>query len=317
MINGHEKNGHHLLGEGEEQEIEKPWGFLTDAEDHEILMTRDAHFGGSFKVMLDYYLGDKIGVNPTFDIDRIRYLAQLEEETGQNLAALLLSAHEVDRVAKAREGYRKFKAIYEIEKEKNPYPRLIADLILSEEEEPKEEIEAIVREGKKVIPYLLQVIESDEAYDPLFPAYGYAPYLAIVCLAKLKAEEAIKPLFEMLSRESIFEDEGVLEALREIGESAKEFLLRSLKAAPFTKDNLQAAYALSAFVDDIEVPLAAFRELKEAKNWEKRLFCSYLISLSLGLKDTPHWDEFVSFSDSPNLPAPLREELLELIREFE
>ncbi|NGX55683.1 MAG: hypothetical protein KR126chlam2_01322, partial [Chlamydiae bacterium] len=49
-INGH--NGHSFLELG--QEHEATYGF-TDELDHEILMHREAHFGGDFGVMFDYY----------------------------------------------------------------------------------------------------------------------------------------------------------------------------------------------------------------------------------------------------------------------
>ncbi len=319
-MNGNHKNGHPFHGPEEEYEVEKEWGFLTDSEDHEILMHRDAHFGGSFDVMLGYYgEGDseKLGINPDFDIDRIHYLAAFEKECQQNLAGLLLTGPEAERVARAREGYRRFKSLYAIENEKDKAPRLIADLVLTEEEEPEAEVEAVVALGERVVPLLLEIVRSDEAYDPLFPGYGFAPYLALVVLSRLKSPMAIRPIFEVLSKETVFGDEGVLAALREIGEPSKSFLLQVLKGEPFTKDNIQAAYALSAFGDDTEVALAAFEVLTQPKNWSKQLFCSYLISLSLGLKETPHWDKFVAFAKSAKLPEPLAEELIEILQEFE
>ena len=106
-------------------------------------MHRDAHFGGLFSIMLEYYQQEKKGVQPEFDISRIESLAALEEQLKQNLAALFLAAHEIQKVADAREAYQRLRDIYEVKKTKTPYPRLIADLILSEEDEPEAEIAAI------------------------------------------------------------------------------------------------------------------------------------------------------------------------------
>ena len=53
---------------------------LVDALDHEILMHRDAHFGGLFSVMIDYYQTEGKGVQPQFSLQRIEKLQQLEKE---------------------------------------------------------------------------------------------------------------------------------------------------------------------------------------------------------------------------------------------
>ena len=92
---------------------------LVDAIDHEILMHRDAHFGGLFSIMLEYYRQEKKGVQPEFDIARIERLAALEEQLKQNLAALFLAAPEMQKVADAREAYQRLRAIYEVKKAQN------------------------------------------------------------------------------------------------------------------------------------------------------------------------------------------------------
>ena len=85
-----------------------------------------------------------------------------------------------------------------------PYARLIADLILSEEEEPTKEIEAVVAQGTSILPDLFIIIENEDFYDPLFPGYGYAPYLAIQCIGQIGDASGVIPLFQTLSRENYF-----------------------------------------------------------------------------------------------------------------
>ena len=64
---------------------------VADMHDHEILMHRDAHFGGNFQVMLDYYATEGKGVQPDFEPKRIRELKDLQEKSDQNLSDTLLS----------------------------------------------------------------------------------------------------------------------------------------------------------------------------------------------------------------------------------
>ena len=56
---------------------------ILDELDTEILKHRDAHFGGNFQVMIDYYEQEGIGVVPDFDIDRIVELHELQEKLGE------------------------------------------------------------------------------------------------------------------------------------------------------------------------------------------------------------------------------------------
>ncbi len=107
---------------------------LIDAIDHQILMHRDAHFAGQFDIMLHYYRKEGKGVQIEFDLPRIERLAHLQEQQNVNLAALFLAGEEIEKIADSKEAYQKLRAIYEVKSTKNPIPRLIADLILSEEE---------------------------------------------------------------------------------------------------------------------------------------------------------------------------------------
>lgn len=282
--NGEKKqNGHHYgeppETEEEAEEYEDDEVGLTDELDHRILMHRDAHFAGEFEVMLRYYNNEEnVGIDPDFDPDRIAYLAHLEQEMGQNLASILLGSAEAEAVGRARKAYAQFKELYELE-EKSPFPRLIADLILSEKEEPIEEIEAVVEQGSAIVPHLLALLHSDDFYDPLFPGYGYAPFLAIICLGKIGDTRAIIPIFETLSKQFIFDEMAILEAFAEIGQPAKEFLLKILKSRPLTQDNPNAAFALSAFAHDPDVTDTCLEQLQDPLVLEKPLLRTYLQSL--------------------------------------
>ena len=294
-INGH--NGHSFPGVGEEDE-EETYNF-TDEIDHEILMHRDAHFGGDFRVMFDYYIEENIGVNPDFEIERIEYLVQIEKEREENLAPMLLTGTEAERIAGAREAYRQLKEVYE---NKEVLPRLIADLILSEEEESTEEIDAIIAQGREIVPALIKIIRSDETYDPLFPGYGYAPYRAIICLGKIQDPEAIVPLFEALGRETVFGEEIIPHALSMIGEPAKRFLLKLVKSRPLTEDNVHSAFALTAFPDDEQVALAAFEQLQDPEVRDKPLLSVYLLCCCTGLEKNSHRNDFVAMAKDPSFP---------------
>lgn len=140
--------------------------------DNLILMHRDAHFSGSFALMIDYYRKEGKGVSKEFDIPRVEELQKLQVSTGKDPAALMLSGPEAEKVARAKEAYKTLRDIYSVKNAKNKHPRLIADLILTEEEEPKAEIAAIVEEKGAIVPALVEVLRNEDFYDPLFPAMG-------------------------------------------------------------------------------------------------------------------------------------------------
>lgn len=285
---------------------------MTDELDHQILMHREAHFGGDFGVMLEYYAGDHIGVNPDFPIERIEYLAQIEKEQGEDLAPKLLSGAEAEKIAKSRAAYRAFKEIYAVEEEKSLIPRLIADLVLSEDEQPQDEVAAIVEQGKAIVPALIEILRSDDSYDPLFPGYGYTPMLAMVCLGVLQDPEAIVPLFETLQREVLFGEEAVLQAFSQIGEPAKQFLLKQIKSRPITNDNVHAAFALAAFPKDTQVSIACFEQLQEGEVSSKPLLATYLLCNCLALKETSHRKAFMAMAQDSSVPKELRDEIAQV-----
>lgn len=319
MRDPEKRNGHHYpapsddFSDGEEDDSFE----LTDEIDHQILMHRDAHFGGDFGVMLDYYNAEEsVGVHPDFDSERIAYLAEVEKEIGQDLAPLILTGIEAEAVGRARQAYAQIKEIYEIDEEESRYPRLIADLILSEEEEPLQEIESIVAEGRAILPELLALLRAEDMYNPLFPGYGYAPYLAILCLGKIKDPEAIVPLFETFSKEIIFDEMAIVEGLAEIGTPAKEFLLKLIQSRPLTQDNTNAAFALIAFAHDAQVAMTCFEQLQDPVVRDKPLLRTYLICNCDSLYKTPYREDFIALSQDTNLPSEMRTEMRTLIEDW-
>lgn len=311
-----QKNGHAYQKFDNEQADypEEEGSSLTDELDHEVLMHRDAHFGGDFKVMFEYYEQEGIGTHPDIDLERIAYLAEIEKQLGENLAPLILTGSEAESVAKARRAYENLKEIYEIEEGESPFPRLLADLILSEEEEPAAEIEAVVSQGTRIVPELLHIVKSDDAFNPLFPGYGYAPYLAILCLGQIGDASAIVPLFETLGREMVFDEEPILEAFYAIGDPAKRFLLTLLPGRPITKDTINAAFALTVFANQIDVALVCLEQLKNPEVHEKPLLRSYLLMNCEGIKGTPYEMELAKMGDDCDLPHEFCKEIQSLLK---
>lgn len=282
---------------------------LVDAVDHEILMHREAHFGGQFPIMLDYYRQEGKGIQLEFDIGRIERLALLEEQLKQNLAALFLTAHEIQKVADSREAYQRLRAIYEVKKPKTHYPRLIADLILSEEEEAEAEIAAIAAEKDKIVPALIDLLRSEELYDPLFPGYGQAPFLAVQCLGRIGDKRAIISLFEALGQGDFFADDQIVKALKAIGKPARDFLLHVLNGRPLNEDNEKAVIALLAFKDEEEVANHCFDLLQKADIQQDPCLPTYLVLACEGLKDPVRRQALKVMAHDPQLSPLLREDI--------
>ncbi len=185
--------------------------------------------------MLDYYLNEGKGIHPDFDLERIYALTKIEKEMKADLAPLMLSGADAEKVAKSKGAYKKLKHLYEKHKPETKQMRLIADLILSEEIDPVEEMQAIVEEKAAIVPALIEVIKSEDYYDPLFPGYGLAPSLAAKCLGLIGDKRAIIALFESIGQGDFFDDDVALEALRNIGKPAKDFLLKVLHRKQITE----------------------------------------------------------------------------------
>lgn len=285
---------------------------LINETDKAILMHRDVHFGESFEQMLEYYEKEGKGVQPEFEYDQIKALDLAEKKMKQNLAGLLLSGPEAEKVASAKTAYKKLRDLYEEEsKSKNrlKYPLLIADLILSEEEYPQQEIDAIVAEKGAIVPSLLELLRAEDYHDPLFPGYGLSPTLAAKCLGLIGDKRAIIALFETIGESDFFEEDIVIEALKLIGEPAKQFLLKVVHGHPFNQDNERAAVALTKFSDDPEVALACLSLLKELDLKKQELLATHLVLCCEGLASATQRAEFTALAENPNTPKTLRQDM--------
>lgn len=280
-----------------------PLNYEVDAT---ILMHRDSHFSGSFDIMLEYYRNDGIGAMEELPIERIEELAEYEKRLGQNIAPLILTESDAEKVGKAREAYNNLREMYSIPNPKSPFPLLIADLILTEDAEPEAEIAAIVKQSSPIVPTLIEFIESDDYYDPLFPGYGMAPQHALTCLQRIGDKKAIIALFESIGRHDFFNEDIAISALWHIGKPAKDFLLRVLRSHPYNEDNERAAIALIPFKDDPEVSQASFQLLKEIDLKQNLIFASYLALGCEGLQSPEDRQVFKDIAHSPRLPKELK-----------
>jgi hypothetical protein len=282
---------------------------VANAQDVNILMHRDVHFGAKFDVMLDYYINEGKGVNPDFELERIHELARLEKEMKKDLAPLILSGADAEKVGTAKDAYKKLRALFENERHDTKNMRLIADLILSEEVEPIEEIEAILKEKNIIVPALMELLKAEEFYDPLFPGYGFGPALAAKCLGLIGDKRAVISLFEAMHQGDFFDEEVALSALRSIGEPAKEFLIKVLRGKPYNEDNERAAIALIAFKDHEDVSKICLEMLQDAQVRKDIPLSTYLILACEGLKQPADRESFKALSDLPDLSKMLKQDI--------
>ncbi len=277
---------------------------LLDELDLEMLMHRNAHFSGNFAIMLEYYENEGVGALPDFDIDRIAELMAIEEALGEDLAVKLLPMPAVEEIEKSRSLYQTLQSVYD---HKNAgIATLISDLILTEEEEPMEEITAIIAEGKKIVDPLIHILDSPDLYNPLYPGYGRTPAFAAVCLDKIGDPKAIPHLFEALGGENLDLEEIFIASLVAFGTPAKTFLLKKLTGKPLSKDNLNAAMALAFFPLDEKVAKTALKLLDDEKHLTNESFAPYLICLTEGLSDPIDRKTFETLIKKPSFPKELK-----------
>lgn len=278
--------------------------------DNLILMHRDAHFGGDFAIMLDYYGKNGRGTSMEFDIERIQELANTQSAQGSDLSPLMLSGAEAERVAHSRKLYKDLRELCETANKKNPIPKLIAELILSEDDELPQVIETVAAEKTAIVPSLIELLRNEDFYDPLAPGYGLAPTLAAECLGKIGDKRAIISLFEAIGSGDFFNEDTTLSALKAIGAPAKEFLLRVLHGKPLTADNEKAAIALIIFKDDPEVASTCLNMLKELDLKKHIPLATYLVLACEGLASQSEKMEFLALGKKPETPKTIQQDIL-------
>lgn len=281
---------------------------LSEAIDTEIIMHRDIHFGGSFPIMIEYYENEGVGVQENIPIERIRYLYEVEIHTGNNLAPYFLNGSDIERVALAKDTYEKLRELYDLDAEDNRDPLLIADLILSEEEEPEAEILAIAERGGSIVASLIQLLKSDLFSEPFFPGYGLAPLHAATCLGRIADPQSVIPLFEALCHADFYAEEYYRDALIQLGDPAKEFLLDVMASSPITADNQQAASALMAFKDSPEVSQKALELLETGQDSADGVFGIHLVLLCEQLVSKELRKRFEDLLKSGRIPSDAEED---------
>lgn len=289
---------------------------LEDPLSIEIIKQREAHFGGSFPIMRAYYQEEKKGTLPEIELFHIDSLERLERELQQNLSELL-SDSDKEEIARAKQKYLSLRSIYENPKSFGTLTQAVADLILSEEEDPSGEIAAVVLFGEQAVGSLIALIETDDFYNPLFPGYGQAPALAARALGLIGDPRAIAPLFHALGNEDFFIEETLLEALRTLGEDAKEFLINTLIRLPLTKENERAAVALSGFKEDRDIARASLHLLQEEGILKRLPFAIYLVLCCAPLSPGLEQETFRSLSQQPQLSRDLKQEMDLIISKWE
>lgn len=287
---------------------------LSYSIDNQIIMHRDIHFGGNFAIMLDYYQKEGKGVHNDFEITRIEELQRLQNQTGKDLATFMLSGAEAEKIAQAKNAYKNLRDLFSIRNPKNKHPQLIASLILSEDFEPTEEIQAIVSEKSAIVPALVELLRNEEFYDPLFPGYGEAPALAAQCLGMIGDKRAIISLYEALGEGDFFNDDILLDALYSVGQPAKEFLLHVLHARPINHDNEQAAVALIRFKNDPEVSAACLQMLKEIDLKKHEALATYLVLACEGLTSKADIQQLADIAHLASTPKTLKQDILAIIK---
>lgn len=289
---------------------------LTDAHDAAIIMHRDVHFGGSFDVMLEYYTEGGKGVNPDFEIEKIKNLAEIERSMNQNIAGFILTGPDAERIAKAKEAYQQLRGLYEIKNPISRYPVLLADLILSEKEEPEEEMALVVKEKGLIVTSLLDLAKSEDFHDSLFPGYGLAPALAMKCLGLIGDKRAIITFFEAIGSGDFFDDDIALKGLQIIGEPAKKFLMNVLNGRPLNGDNEKAAMAIIAFKDEPDVGDMCLKMLYDPQVIKDGVLATYLILACEGLKNGIQQKEFAILANQPNFTKSLQQDINTILKSW-
>lgn len=295
--------------------MEAPHTPVIDAIDMEILMHRDAHFGGNFEVMIEYYEQNGVGVMPDFEVQQIKQLQNLEHELKQDLSDLYLPEPARKIVENSQKLYQSLRDVYSGDSQ-DKISILISDLILSEEMTPEAEIQVLADQKEAAVPALIHLLSSPSFYEPIFPGYGRAPIFAAKCLGLIQDERAIPPLFEAIGQENFFTDEEIIYALRSFGKHGKAFLIDRLKSQPLSKDNEHAAIALSAFPEDEEIAKSALEVLQYDETLKRPTLATYLIFACHDLTDVNDQQAFINVSKKDGTPKVLLEEMQVIIRNW-
>ena len=135
----------------------------------------------------------------------------------------------------------------------------------------------------------------------MYKRQGQAPALAAKCLGLIGDPKAITPLFEGIDSSDFFGEEAICEALHQIGQPAKNFLIRVLELRPMTRDNERAARALTHFVPDDEVAKACLHQLEDPEVAKHENLAGYLVLGCEGLADPEERQRFAALTNRVDL----------------
>jgi hypothetical protein len=279
---------------------------VNDYEDMHVLMHKDAHFGGSFSVMLEYYQDEEaMGVQEELSIRRIQELQEVEETQGNNLSDKLLSPQDKAIVLRSFQAYNKLRTIAEKVSIDPSSAQLISHLILAEKENPIREIQNLIDKGDEAVDDLISLIQNPDFWNPLFPSYGHAPLFAIEALASIKNPKSLESIFYCLKHADFFTEGLVIKAIRSFGDVAKNFLKEVLQSEPHSKDNLYAALCLQAF-NDPEISELCFKMLQEKNINHDTPLAQHLV---LNLENLKNKEALKEWHKSTPIPPQLSEEI--------
>ncbi len=242
---------------------------LFEEEDKLCLMHRDAHFSGSFPVMKEYYENPEAkGAIEEIDLERIELLENIQKGMKTDLAPLLITGPDAEKVALSKQMYKELSAL--CEKDPLSPEGMLSAAILSEDD-----VDQIVEHAPASLlqkPEMLLLLATSELFcDPLFPGYGTASLLAIRLLGKMKYEPALQDLFALIGRRDFSTESAVLEALRKMGAPAKKFAMDRLSSFPLTGDHERAALVLIEFLPDDEITDLFLKILADARMTNSKL----------------------------------------------
>ncbi len=252
---------------------------LFDETDKLILMHRDVHFSSSFSAMKEYYLNEEArGIVPDIEVERIAFLERVQSGLGKDIASILISGREAEKIAAAKKMYQELSNVANT----SSLEGKLASALLSERG-VEELAEELVSEVKQRPEMLIPLACSEFFCDPLFPSYGTGAQLALRLIGKLRYEKAIEPLFYQLGRFTEYSLESdILEALFQIGEPVKNLAMKKISSLPITEDNERSALILLKFLPDEEIAALFKRSLELPQIEEHPSFREYL---EFGLKE--------------------------------
>jgi len=284
---------------------------VFDEEDKEILMHKEAHFAGSFPLMIECYKKNGKGAVLDTSLTRLQTLFAKEKELNTSLAPFFLSGADAEMVAASKKLYTQLALLFE--QDAPPLSKAIASLILAEKKEEKEALKEVLEYQEKAIDLLIDVLKTPQLLNPLFPGYGKTPLLAGDALGILQAEKAIPHLFALSLEEDPAFEECARKNLKKIGTKAKDFLKKILEKTPISKAHESALFCLSSFSSP---SLSSFFFSLLQEKYTELPFALYL-ALGCELLPQKQQEELKIFAKKPDLPDSLEKELQFLIKTWD